>query len=156
MNLQLHDQKVSKLCMNHYSLHCTMQLSHFCLPLHSSYSSLVHQTCSSPRNEKYGKSSTGKYVVPHEQIIRVNPNGGKQGGIHDKESPGIANPNGDPSFRQTELITRCQRDNSNEDPSWRQKELIPRCQRDSSNEDPSWRQKELIPFGARSDLLWYL
>ena len=54
----------------------------------------------------------GKNVVPHEQIIRVNPNGGKQGGIPEKESPGIENPKSDPSLRQTELIPRCQRDNS--------------------------------------------
>ena len=33
--------------------------------------------CSSPRKEKYSKSQTGKYVVPHEQISRVNPNGGE-------------------------------------------------------------------------------
>ena len=50
---------------------------------------------SSPRKEKYSKSTTGKYVVPHELISRVNPNGGKQGGIPKKESPGIVDPKSD-------------------------------------------------------------
>ena len=40
--------------------------------------------CSSPRKEKYSKYPTGKYVVPHKQIIRVNPNGRNQGGIPEK------------------------------------------------------------------------
>ena len=87
--------------------------------------------CSYPRKENYSKSPTGKYVVPHEQISRVDPNGEKQGVIIEKESPGIANPKGDPSWRQTELIPRCQQDNSNKDPSWRRKELILRCQREN-------------------------
>ena len=90
---------------------------------------LDHPYISLPRKEKYSKTPTGKYVNPHERISIVNPNGGKQGGISERESPGIANPKGDPSWRQKELIPRCQRDNSNEDPSWRQKELILRRQR---------------------------
>ena len=84
--------------------------------------------CSSPRKEKNSKPPTGGNIVPHKQIIRVNPNGGKKGGIPEKESPGIANPKGDMSWRQTELIPRCQRENSNEYPSWHQKELILRRQ----------------------------
>ena len=79
---------------------------------------------SSPRKEKYSKYPTGKYLVPHEWIRILNPNGGKQGGIPEKESLGIANTKGDRSWRQTELIPRCQLENSNEDPSWCQKELI--------------------------------
>ena len=77
-----------------------------------------------PRKEKNRKPPTGENVVPCEWIFRVNPNGGKQGGIPEKEYTGIENPKGDPSWRRTKLIMRCQRDNSNEDTSWHQKELI--------------------------------
>ena len=47
--------------------------------------------------------------------------GVKQGGIPEKESPGIADPKGDLSWSQTKLISRFQPDNSNKDPIWRQK-----------------------------------
>ena len=57
----------------------------------------------------------GKYVGPHERIRRVNPKGGKQGVIPEKESPGIANTKGYPIWLQTELIPRFQRENSNRD-----------------------------------------
>ena len=63
--------------------------------------------CSSPRKEKNSKPLTGVNVVPRERISRVNPNRGKQEGIPKKESPLIANPKGDPSWCQTELIPRC-------------------------------------------------
>ena len=85
--------------------------------------------CSSPRKENNSNPPTGENLVPHEQISRVNPSRGKQGGISEKEYKGIANTKGDQSWRQTELIPRCQRENSNEDPSWHQKELITRCQK---------------------------
>ena len=71
----------------------------------------LRNACSSPRKDEYSKIPTGKYVVPHEQIRIVNPNGGKQGGIPERESPGIENPKGVLSWRQKELIPRCQRDN---------------------------------------------
>ena len=112
--------------------------------------------CSSPRKEKNSKPPTGRSVVPHERISRFNPNGGKQGGIHKTESPGILNLKDDPSWRQTELIRRCQRDNSKKYSSWRQKELILRRQRKQRGIPekespgilipkgyPSWRQKEI-------------
>ena len=118
---------------------------------------------SSLRKEKNRKPPTGENVVTHEQTIRVNPNGGKQGGIPEKESPGIANPKGDPIWRLTELVLRCLQENSNEDPSWRQKELITRHQRKRTGipkkespgiftpkYDPSWRKKEInseVPEG---------
>ena len=70
----------------------------------------------------------GENVVPHKRISRLNPNRGKQGGIPEKKSPGIANTKGDPSWRKTELVLRCQRENYNEDLSCRQKDLIPRRQ----------------------------
>ena len=119
--------------------------------------------CSPPRKEKNGKRPTGESLVPHERIIRVNPNRGKQGGIQEKESPGIANPKGDPSWRQMELIPMCHRYNSNKDSSWLQKELILRRQRKQRwipkkesrgilipKGDPSWLQKEVnsqVPAG---------
>ena len=77
--------------------------------------------CSSPIKEKNGKPTTGENVFPHKQTIRVNPNRGKQGGIPKKESLGIADPKGNPSWHLTELYPRCPRENSNEDPIWRQK-----------------------------------
>ena len=75
-----------------------------------------------------------KNVVPQERIrtvntlrgqteflanktIKVNPNGGKQVGIPEKEYPGIANHKGYPNRRQTELVPRRPRESSNEDPS---------------------------------------
>ena len=119
------------------------------------------------------------YVVPQERRRIVNPNEGKcsstgtnnqskpqwggKGGTPKREYPGIKNPKEDSSWRQTELILRCQRENSNEDPSWRQKELITRRhqnqrgipERESPGilipkENPSWRQKEVnskVPAG---------
>ena len=84
----------------------------------------------------------GKYAVPHKLVSLVNPNGGKQGGKPERESTGIENPKGDPSWHQKELFTRCQGENSNENPSWCQKELIPRHQREV------WRQRNLkFKFG---------
>ena len=70
-----------------------------------------------------------KYKVPHDQISRVNSIVGKQGGIPEKKVSGIKNSKGDPSWSQTELITRCQRENCNKDPSCRQKESIPRLKK---------------------------
>ena len=61
------------------------------------------------------KPPTGENIVPREQTIKVNPNMGKQGGIPEKEYPGIANPKGDPNKCQTELFTWRPRKNSNED-----------------------------------------
>ena len=122
-----------------------------------------YDTWGSPRKEKNRKPPTGENVVPREQTIRVNPNRVKQGGIPEKESPGIVNPKGDPSGRQTELVPRCPHENSNEDLSWRKKELIPRHQRKrrgipekespgifTPKYNPSWRQKEInskVPEG---------
>ena len=74
------------------------------------YQLKMRHSCSSPRKEKYSRSPTGKYVVPHERIGRVKPNGVKQGGTPEKESLGVANHKWYPSWRQTELIPRCQRE----------------------------------------------
>ena len=75
----------------------------------------IANTCSSPRKEKNSKPPTEKSVVPSEQTIKVNPNGEKKGGTPEKESLGIANPKGDPSRRQMELVLRRPQENSNED-----------------------------------------
>ena len=65
---------------------------------------MVVITCSSPRKENNRKPPTGENVIPRKQIIKVNPNRGKQGGIPEKESPGIANTKGNPNGHQTELL----------------------------------------------------
>ena len=52
-------------------------------------------------------------VVPRERTIKVNSNGGKQGGIPEKEYPGIPNPKDDPNGRQMELVPRLPRVISN-------------------------------------------
>ena len=72
---------------------------------------------SSPRKEKNSKPPTREMEFLANEIIKVNPNGGKQGGIPEKESPGIANPKSDPNRHQTKLVRRRLRGNSNEDPS---------------------------------------
>ena len=100
----------------------------------------------------------GENIVAQEQIIKVNPKGGKQGGIPETESLEISNPKDDLSWRQTELIPRCQRENFNEDLSFHQKELIPRRQQNQRGTPekespgifipkgyPIWRQKETNP-----------
>ena len=107
---------------------------------------------SSPRKENNSKPPTGENVVPREQIIQVNPNGGKKGEIPEKESTGIANPKGNPNGRQTKLVPRHPLKNSKEDPS----EVIPRHQRKqigipkkesplnfTHKYDPSRHQKEI-------------
>ena len=60
----------------------------------------------------------GKYVVTHELIRIVNPNGVKKRGIHEKEYLGIPNTKGDLRWCKKELILRCQQDSSNEYSSW--------------------------------------
>ena len=55
----------------------------------------------------------GKTEFLANEIIKVNPNGGKQEGIPEKESPGIANNKSDPKRRQKELVPRRLRGNSN-------------------------------------------
>ena len=51
------------------------------------------------------------------KTIKVNPNGGKKGGIPEKESPGIANNKSVPNGRQKELVPRRLRGNPNKNPS---------------------------------------
>ena len=59
----------------------------------------------------------GKMVFLAKKTIKVNPNGGKKGGIPEKESPGIANNKSDPNGRQKELVQRRLRGNPNKNPS---------------------------------------
>ena len=49
------------------------------------------------------KPLQGKMEFLANKTIKVNPNGGKQGGIPEKESPGIANKKSDPNGRQKEI-----------------------------------------------------
>ena len=66
--------------------------------------------------EKNSKPPTGKKGFLANKTIKVNPIGGKQGGIPEKESPGIANNKSDPNGRQKELVPRHLRGNSNKNP----------------------------------------
>ena len=59
----------------------------------------------------------GKTDLLANETIKVNPNEGKQGGIPEKESPGIANNKSDPNGRQKELVPRRPRGNSSKNPS---------------------------------------
>ena len=72
-------------------------------------------------------------LVPHEQTIKLNPNGEKQGGIPEKESPGIANTKGDPNGRQTELVPRRPQENFNDDPSGSNSEALAKAKRNPQN-----------------------
>ena len=75
----------------------------------------------SPIKEKYSKTSTWKYVLPHERISIVNPKGGMQRGITEREYTSITNPKGVLRWRQKGILLRWQQEKFNEDPSWRQK-----------------------------------
>ena len=86
------------------------------------------------------------------ETIKVIPNRGKQGGIPEKESPGIANPNSDPNRRQTKLVPRRPQGNSNEDTSGSNSEVPVKAKRNTQREsplvftpkyDPSGHQKEI-------------
>ena len=55
----------------------------------------------------------GKTELLANKTVKVNPNGGKQGGITEKESPGIANNKSDKNGCQKELVPRRPRGNSN-------------------------------------------
>ena len=59
----------------------------------------------------------GKTEFLANKTIRVNPNGGKQGGIPEKESPGIVNTKSDRNRRRTELVPRCPQGDPDKDPS---------------------------------------
>ena len=59
----------------------------------------------------------GKTEFLANEKFKVNPNRGKQGGIPEKESPGIANNKSNPNGRQKELVPRCPQGNSNNNPS---------------------------------------
>ena len=83
---------------------------------------------SSPKKDKNRKPPTREYVVTRKWTIRVNPYGGKQWGIPEKESLSITNPKGDPNGHQMELVPSRPRGNFKENPSGRLKEVIPRHQ----------------------------
>ena len=70
------------------------------------------------------------------ETIKVNPNGGKQGGIPEKESPGIENPKSDLNRRQTKLVPRCPRGNPNKDPSRSNSEVPAKTKRNPQRKSP--------------------
>ena len=59
----------------------------------------------------------GKTELLANKTIKVNPNGGKQGRIPEKEYMGIANNKSDPNGRQKELVPRRPPGNSNKNTS---------------------------------------
>ena len=71
----------------------------------------------------------GKMEFLANETIKVNPTGGKQGGIPEKKSPGIVNNKSDPNRRQTELVPRRPRGNSNKDPSGSNSEVPAKAKR---------------------------
>ena len=68
--------------------------------------------------------------------IKVNPNGGKQGGIPKKESPGIVNNKSNPNGRQKELVPRRPRGNSNKNPSGRNYAVPAKAKGNPQRESP--------------------
>ena len=58
------------------------------------------------------------------KTLKVNPNGGKQGGITEKGSPGIRNNKSDMNGLQKELVPRRPREIPTRIPA----EVIPQCQ----------------------------
>ena len=86
------------------------------------------------------------------KTIKVNPNGGKQGGIIEKEYPGIAKNKSDPNGRKTELVPRRPQGNSNKDPSGSNSALPVKANKNpegnphlsfTTKYDPSGHQKEI-------------
>ena len=78
----------------------------------------------------------GKTEFLANGIIKVNPNGGKQGGIPKNESPGIANNKSDPNGRQKELVPRRPRGNSNKDTSGSNSAVPAKAKRNPLRESP--------------------
>ena len=114
--------------------------------------------CISPRKEKNRKPPTGENVVPREQTIKVNPDEWKQGGIPEKESPGIANPKSDPNGRHIKLVPRRPRRNSNKDPSGSNSEAPSKSKRNPqkgiSFEFQSQVRSEWEPKGNKFLVAW--
>ena len=78
----------------------------------------------------------GKTEFLSKEKIKVNPNGGKQGGIPEKESPGIFNNQIDPNGRHTELVPRRARGNSNKDTSGSNSDVPAKAKRNPRRESP--------------------
>ena len=95
----------------------------------------------------------GENVVPSKnETIRVNPNGGKQGGTPKKEYPGIANPKSDPNGRQTKLVPRRPWGNSNNDPSGSNSELPAKAKRNPRRESPLSFTPKYNPSGHQKEI----
>ena len=112
-NLVSHkDYTLDIFCWDNQNHRLISQNRKICLPAALQNTTVEWYEWSSPRKEKNIKSPTGEILVPRERTIKVNHNRGKQGGIPEKEYPGIANPKGDPNKCQTELVPRRPRQNS--------------------------------------------
>ena len=94
----------------------------------------------------------GKMEFLANEKIKVNPNRGKQGGIPEKEYPGIANPKSDQNRRQTKLVPRCPRGNSNEYPSGSNSEVPAKAKRNPRREPPLSFTPKYNPGGHQKEI----
>ena len=78
----------------------------------------------------------GKTEFLANETVQVNPNGGKQGGIPKKESPGIANNKSNPNGRKKELVPRRPRGNSNKNPSGSNSDVLAEAKGNPRREIP--------------------
>ena len=78
----------------------------------------------------------GKTEFLVNETVKVNPNGGKQGGIPKKESPGIVNNKSDPNGRQKELVPRRLRGHSNKNPSGIKSAVPAKAKKNPQRESP--------------------
>ena len=78
----------------------------------------------------------GKMEFLANKTIKVSPNGGKERGIPEKESPGIVNNKSDPNGCQTELVPRRLRGNSNKDPIRSNSAVPAKAKRNPRRESP--------------------
>ena len=97
---------------------------------------LKREKWSSPKKEKNSKPPTGETEFLANKTIKVNPNRGKQGGIPEKKSPGIANNKSDPNGRQKELVPRRPQGKSNKNPSRSNSAVPVKAKGDSQGESP--------------------
>ena len=80
----------------------------------------------------------GKREFLANETVKVNPNGGKQGEIPKKESPGIANNKSDPNGCQKELVPRRPWGNSNKNPSGSNSAVQAETKGDPRRVNPIW------------------
>ena len=121
-----------KLFMQYYS---SMHL--FIIILSTKLTGLVIMKNGVPKYRRFRVNPIrGKTEFLVNKTIKVNPNGGKQGEIPNKESPGIANNKSDPNGCQTELVPMRPRVNSNKDPSGINSMVPEKSKRNPRRESP--------------------